>query len=179
MAERSLIGAIRTLVIGLGVVWSAFPIFMVVMSSFKTHVEIFTVPPTFIFRPTIENYLTLFRDWPQFVDDVAHGRPFVPRIEQAAKTDMSKLPQPRYDLVDHRKYLSASVQFSRGCPFMCEFCDIIIMNGRIPRTKTHDQTIREFQALYDAGWRGSVFVVDDNFIGNRVNVKQMLPQLAE
>ena len=73
MAERTLIGAIRTLVIGLGVIWSAFPIFMVVMSSFKTHVEIFTVPPTFIFRPTIENYLTLFREWPQFVDGVVNS----------------------------------------------------------------------------------------------------------
>lgn len=73
MAERTLIGAIRTLVIGLGVIWSAFPIFMVVMSSFKTHVEIFTVPPTFVFRPTIENYATLFRDWPQFVDGVVNS----------------------------------------------------------------------------------------------------------
>ncbi|MCL0048678.1 DUF4070 domain-containing protein, partial [Dehalococcoidia bacterium] len=66
------------------------------------------------------------------------------------------------------------VQYSRGCPYDCEFCDIIIMNGRVPRTKETSQLLREFDALYERGWRGSVFIVDDNFIGNKIRVKQML-----
>ncbi|MFH0929933.1 MAG: DUF4070 domain-containing protein [Candidatus Moraniibacteriota bacterium] len=71
------------------------------------------------------------------------------------------------------------LQFSRGCPFNCEFCDIIVMYGRIQRTKTPEQMLREFQSLYDAGWTGSVFVVDDNFIGNIKKVKEMLRRLIE
>ena len=66
------------------------------------------------------------------------------------------------------------MQFSRGCPFDCEFCDIIIMNGRKPRTKTPEQMIAELDALYAAGWIGTVFFVDDNFIGNKKLVKQFL-----
>ena len=84
-----------------------------------------------------------------------------------------------WSLIHFKDYAAMLVQYSRGCPFNCEFCDIIIMNGRIPRTKTPQQTIREFQALYDRGWRGAVFIVDDNFIGNRVNVKKMLPYLIK
>ncbi|UOM36135.1 radical SAM protein [Acuticoccus sp. I52.16.1] len=115
--------------------------------------------------------------WPRFVDDVAHGRPFVPRIEQAAKTDMSKLPQPRYDLVDHRKYLSASVQFSRGCPFMCEFCDIITIYGRKPRAKDPGEVIAELETLRRRGVR-TVFLVDDNLIGNKKLARGLLVELV-
>jgi len=71
------------------------------------------------------------------------------------------------------------LQFSRGCPFDCEFCDIIVMYGRRQRTKTPEQMICEFQSLFDAGWRGSVFVVDDNLIGNIKKVKEMLRRLIE
>jgi radical SAM superfamily enzyme YgiQ (UPF0313 family) len=70
-----------------------------------------------------------------------------------------------------------SVQFSRGCPFNCEFCDIIVLYGRKPRTKTPEQLVAELQRLYDLGWRRSVFLVDDNFIGNKRNVKLLLPAL--
>ena len=70
-----------------------------------------------------------------------------------------------------------TIQYSRGCPFNCEFCDIIIMNGRIPRTKTPEQIIAEIQSLYNAGWKKSLFIVDDNFIGNKKKVKEMLKKL--
>lgn len=71
------------------------------------------------------------------------------------------------------------VQYSRGCPFNCEFCDIITLFGRKPRTKTPEQMVKELEALYNAGWRGGVFIVDDNFIGNKQKVKKMLPEVIE
>jgi radical SAM superfamily enzyme YgiQ (UPF0313 family) len=72
-----------------------------------------------------------------------------------------------------------SVQYSRGCPFDCEFCDIIEIFGRVPRTKTNEQILSELDALFEIGWRGTVFIVDDNFIGNKPKVKQLLPKLIE
>jgi radical SAM superfamily enzyme YgiQ (UPF0313 family) len=68
-----------------------------------------------------------------------------------------------------------SVQYSRGCPFSCEFCDIIEIYGRVPRTKSIQQMLAEFEALRDLNWRGTVFIVDDNFIGNKKNVRLLLP----
>jgi radical SAM superfamily enzyme YgiQ (UPF0313 family) len=96
----------------------------------------------------------------------------------AAFPDVRRTPVPRWELVDLRHYATASLQFSRGCPFDCEFCDIIVMNGRRPRTKSPDQMLAELDALVDAGWRGTVFVVDDNFIGNRKCVKEFLTALV-
>ena len=90
---------------------------------------------------------------------------------------MEIVPTPRFDLIDHRRYASMSVQYSRGCPFQCEFCDIIEVFGRKPRTKTPAQILGELDSLRATGYRGSVFVVDDNFIGNRVAVAAMLPHL--
>ncbi len=72
-----------------------------------------------------------------------------------------------------------SVQYSRGCPFNCEFCDIIEIYGRIPRTKSNQQILAELDALLRVGWRGEVFIVDDNFIGNKKNVRALMPELAE
>jgi len=78
------------------------------------------------------------------------------------------------------KYSSLSVQYSRGCPFDCEFCDITVLNGRVPRTKDKDQLLRELDALYTRGWRSSVFIVDDNFIGNKRKLKEeILPAIIE
>ncbi|MBV8883653.1 MAG: B12-binding domain-containing radical SAM protein [Chroococcidiopsidaceae cyanobacterium CP_BM_RX_35] len=94
------------------------------------------------------------------------------------KPDVTHTPVPRYDLLDLDAYSDMSVQFSRGCPFQCEFCDIIVLYGRKPRTKTPAQLLAELQTLYDLGWRRSVFVVDDNFIGNKRNVKLLLRELA-
>ncbi|AFY62278.1 B12-binding domain-containing radical SAM protein [Synechococcus sp. PCC 6312] len=93
------------------------------------------------------------------------------------KPDVSQSPQPRFDLLQRDAYLMMAIQFSRGCPFNCEFCDIISLYGRKPRTKEPEQALAELQSLYDLGWRGSLFVVDDNFIGNQRNVKQFLRTL--
>jgi len=94
------------------------------------------------------------------------------------KPDITQTPIPRYDLLDLGAYSDMSVQFSRGCPFQCEFCDIIVLYGRKPRTKTPAQVLVELQTLYDLGWRRSIFIVDDNFIGNKRNVKLLLRELG-
>lgn len=110
---------------------------------------------------------------PQLVADMIEGR--VARVYRAeAFPDLSRTPVPRWDLVRLRDYAGMSVQFSRGCPFNCEFCDIVAMNGRVPRTKPPDQVIEELESLRRAGWKGLVFLVDDNFIGNRSRVKELL-----
>ena len=93
------------------------------------------------------------------------------------KPAVTETPIPRYDLLDLSAYDNMSVQFSRGCPFQCEFCDIIVLYGRKPRTKTPQQLLAELECIYDLGWRGAVFMVDDNFIGNKRNVKLLLKEL--
>jgi radical SAM superfamily enzyme YgiQ (UPF0313 family) len=93
------------------------------------------------------------------------------------KPDVTITPVPRYDLLEMAQYDSMSVQFSRGCPFQCEFCDIIVLYGRKPRTKTPAQLLKELDYLYELGWRRGVFMVDDNFIGNKRNVKLLLKEL--
>jgi radical SAM superfamily enzyme YgiQ (UPF0313 family) len=113
---------------------------------------------------------------PLFLEAIANGeeRGIFRAFE---KPDVSQSPMPRFDLLDREYYLMMAIQFSRGCPFNCEFCDIINLYGRKPRTKEPKQTLAELQALYDLGWRGSVLVVDDNFIGNQRNVKRLLREL--
>ncbi|TBW35988.1 DUF4070 domain-containing protein [Siculibacillus lacustris] len=91
--------------------------------------------------------------------------------------DVTTSPVPRFDLVDFRNYLYVGVQFSRGCPFSCEFCDIIELYGRNPRSKTNDQMLAELQRLYDLGHRGHVDFVDDNLIGNKKALRRFLPVL--
>ncbi len=93
------------------------------------------------------------------------------------KPDMSLAPLPRYDLLDMDAYSVMPVQFSRGCPFSCEFCDIIVLYGRKVRTKSNAQVLAELDLLYDLGWRDMVFLVDDNFIGNKTRVKELLNEL--
>ena len=113
---------------------------------------------------------------PQVAADLAAGR--VQRIYRAPRfPELARTPTPRWDLLRLRDYASMSVQFSRGCPYNCEYCDIIIMNGRVPRLKAPLQLITELEALAARGWRGSVFVVDDNFIGNKSKVKELLRAL--
>ncbi len=96
------------------------------------------------------------------------------------RPDITKTPVPLWSLINTKKYSSMSVQYSRGCPFNCEFCDIIVLNGRKPRTKDKEQVLVELDALYRLGWRAGVFIVDDNFIGNRRKLKsEILPAIIE
>ena len=111
--------------------------------------------------------------WPSYLEDLAAGRPTLTRYAQSERTDMSKVPKPRLDLIRSDRYRVASVQFSRGCPFQCEFCDIIVMFGRVPRVKTPEQVIAELQDVVEAGFR-QCFLVDDNFIGNKREAKKLL-----
>lgn len=95
------------------------------------------------------------------------------------QADVTTTPVPRFDLLDFSKYTQVSVQYSRGCPFTCEFCDIIEIYGRRPRTKTSQQILNELQVLYDLGYRGHLDFVDDNLIGNKKAVKAFLPELIK
>ncbi len=114
---------------------------------------------------------------PAFLDDFARGK--AERVySDPAKPDIALTPPPRFDLLRTEMYSTMAIQYSRGCPHSCEFCDIIELFGRKPRTKTPHQFLNEMTILYDHGWRGSVFVVDDNFIGNRREVRALLPRIA-
>jgi len=115
---------------------------------------------------------------PLFLEDLQKGAPKKIYTSET-RPDMAETPIPLWSLINIHDYATMAIQYSRGCPYNCEFCDIVIMNGRTPRAKTPEQMKKEFQALYDAGWRKSVFIVDDNFIGNRTAVKKMLPELIE
>ena len=116
---------------------------------------------------------------PLFVDALNRGETSGRFGAEGLKPDVTTTPVPRYDLLDLDVYSEMSVQFSRGCPFQCEFCDIIVLYGRKPRTKSPEQLIAELQRLYELGWRRSVFLVDDNFIGNKRNVKLLMPMLRD
>jgi len=116
--------------------------------------------------------------WPEFLADFAAGRSTKTVYEQSERTDLMALPKPRYDLLNAKKFASGSLQFSRGCPFECEFCDIIVTFGRIPRTKTPAQVIEELEDQVKAGYF-SVFIVDDNFIGNKKRARELLVELVK
>lgn len=110
---------------------------------------------------------------PQFISDLQAGTP--QKLYEAQHfPSLNTTPLPLWDLISLSDYVSMGIQFSRGCPFNCEFCDIIVMNGRVPRMKSNEQMIAELDALYDRGWRGTVFIVDDNFIGHKAKVKSLL-----
>src|SRR5436190_11769779 len=115
---------------------------------------------------------------PEFFTDLDRGE--AKRIYKAPeRPPMSISPIPDFELADIKSYSCMSVQYSRGCPFSCEFCDIIEIYGRVPRTKSNHQILTELDKLKDLGWRGPLFIVDDNFIGNKKNVRQLLPELVE
>ncbi len=92
---------------------------------------------------------------------------------------LDRTPLPDLDLINLKHYSAMAIQYSRGCPFNCEFCDIIEIYGRKPRTKSPAQVLAELEQLHERKWRGSVFIVDDNFIGNKKKVKELLPELTE
>lgn len=114
--------------------------------------------------------------WPQFLDEFSRGQPVAARYKQIIPTDMSKIPRPRFDLLKVSRYASGALQYSRGCPFQCEFCDIIVIFGRKPRVKEPDQLIAELENMRLVGFH-SVFIVDDNFIGNKAKAKALLEKL--
>ena len=111
---------------------------------------------------------------PMFVDAVKSGETKGIFRADGNKPDVTITPIPRFDLLEMGSYESMSVQFSRGCPFQCEFCDIIVLYGRKPRTKAPAQLLAELDYLYNLGWRDPVFMVDDNFIGNKRNVLSLI-----
>lgn len=122
-----------------------------------------------------EAELTLHR----FLSDIKNHR--AERIYSSRDwADLNTTPIPLWKLVNFKHYSSMCIQYSRGCPYDCEFCDITVLYGRVPRTKTKEQLLSELESLYQLGWRGSVFFVDDNFIGNRGKLKtEILPAIID
>jgi radical SAM superfamily enzyme YgiQ (UPF0313 family) len=116
---------------------------------------------------------------PQFFNDLLAGNPkHIYTTEDWA--DITATPLPQWDLIPVNNYSSMNLQYSRGCPYNCDFCEITVLYGKKPRTKTKDQVIEELEKLYFTGWRGPVFFVDDNFIGNKAKLKkEILPAIAE
>lgn len=116
---------------------------------------------------------------PLFLSDLEKGS--LKKIYKPDKwPDVSKTPIPLWHLADLKKYAFMNIQYSRGCPFNCEFCDIVLLNGRVPRTKDKDQILKELDSLYNCGWRRGIFFVDDNFIGNKVKLKgEILPAIIK
>ena len=114
---------------------------------------------------------------PPFLEDLQNGSPR--RVYQTDQfAELSRTPVPRWDLVDFKNYATMNIQLSRGCPYDCEFCNITVLLGRRPRIKSAGQIVAELDSLYAAGWRGDVFFVDDNFIGNKKLLKaEILPAL--
>jgi radical SAM superfamily enzyme YgiQ (UPF0313 family) len=116
---------------------------------------------------------------PLWLKDLQAGEPR--RIYTSAVfPQLSVSPKPLWELLDMKKYASISIQYSRGCPFHCDFCSITVLNGHVPRTKRSNQFLAELDAIYQTGWRGRVFIVDDNFIGNKRKLKaDLLPALIK
>jgi radical SAM superfamily enzyme YgiQ (UPF0313 family) len=116
---------------------------------------------------------------PEFITDVQNDA--LKRVyKQTVTPEMCQTPLPQWSLINMKHYSSMVIQYSRGCPFNCDFCDIVILNGHRPRTKSKDQILAEFDALHQQGWRGGVFIVDDNFIGNKQKLKkEILPAIIE
>ncbi|MBI4339013.1 MAG: B12-binding domain-containing radical SAM protein [Chloroflexi bacterium] len=116
---------------------------------------------------------------PSFIADLERG--CAKRVySSSVRPEITKTPIPMWSLIDLQDYAQVGVQYSRGCPFDCEFCDVIVLFGREVRTKTTQQFIDEFEALYQRGWRGFVFIVDDNFVANRGRLKRdVLPALIK
>ncbi len=147
----------------------------------KLNVKIVAGGPLFTSMPkefSEINYLVLNEaeiTLPLFLVDLKNGEP-KHLYSTAEKADISRTPIPRFDMIKMKQYVSMNIQYSRGCPWNCEFCDITALFGHVPRTKTALQIITELESLYRLGWRGSVFVVDDNFIGNKSKLKtEILP----
>jgi len=128
------------------------------------------------------NYLVLGEaeeNLEEFLTDLSSGR--AKKVYEVNKfPDIKKAVTPQWNLINKKNYNSMCIQISRGCPFNCEFCDIVRLNGRKPRIKTKEQVVNELEALYKWGWKGGIFFVDDNFIGNKQKIKdEILPAIIE
>ncbi|MGB8490910.1 MAG: B12-binding domain-containing radical SAM protein [Bacteroidales bacterium] len=110
---------------------------------------------------------------PMFLNDLRKGVK-TGRYFSGEKANLQQTVVPRYDLINFRNYIMIGLQYSRGCPYNCEFCDIIELFGRVPRFKSNEQIIKELQSVYDLGYRGHIDLVDDNFIGNKKKTKGLL-----
>jgi radical SAM superfamily enzyme YgiQ (UPF0313 family) len=116
---------------------------------------------------------------PPFLADLQNGCP-QPRYQSDKYPDIRLSPVPKWDLVEMKRYDAMSIQFSRGCPYSCDFCNITALLGHKPRTKTKDQVLSELDGIYASGWRKNIFFVDDNFIGNKKQLKtEILPALIQ
>ena len=116
---------------------------------------------------------------PTFLKDLEKGCP-EPFYTTRQKPDLKKTPIPQWDLINMKKYALMGIQYSRGCPFNCDFCDVTRLFGRVLRTKTRERIIAELDSIYAAGWRGELFFVDDNFIGKKnVLKKELLPAIIQ
>ena len=113
---------------------------------------------------------------PKFISDYEQGNAHHIYWDEY-KPDITETPAPKYDLIDLNDYSCIALQYSRGCPFNCEFCDIIEMFGRKPRTKDADQFIHEIESVFNIGYQGPIFIVDDNFIGNKNKAKELLKKI--
>jgi radical SAM superfamily enzyme YgiQ (UPF0313 family) len=151
----------------------------------KLHTKIVAGGP--LFTSTSENYKNVDHlvlneaeiTLPQFLNDLNEGNP-KQKYTSEEWVDIATTPLPLWEIVKTNNYTSMNLQYSRGCPYDCDFCDITVLYGRKPRTKTKEQVIAELDTLYFTGWRGPVFFVDDNFIGNKVKLKkEILPAIAE
>lgn len=116
---------------------------------------------------------------PEFLHDLENGQ-----LKHIYTTndwaDLSQTPVPSWELVDMKKYATLNIQYSRGCPYNCDFCNVTTLFGHTPRTKSAEQILRELDAIYEKGWKGGIFFVDDNFIGNRKKLKEdILPALIQ
>jgi radical SAM superfamily enzyme YgiQ (UPF0313 family) len=116
---------------------------------------------------------------PEFLKDFVEGKAKHIYSPGDKKADISVSPTPRFELIKFDRYLHVGIQFSRGCPFNCEFCDIIELFGRSPRVKNPEQIISEIQSLYDLNYRGHIDIVDDNFISNKKAAKHLLPKMVD
>jgi radical SAM superfamily enzyme YgiQ (UPF0313 family) len=132
--------------------------------------EVLDAGANFLFRGEAENTMQLF------LEALAAGET-QGVFQQDSKPAMADSPVPRFDLLRREDYTVMSIQTSRGCPYDCEFCDVVNLYGRKPRYKKPEQVLAELEALYDLGWRQEVFISDDNFIGNRKHALAILTQL--
>lgn len=116
--------------------------------------------------------------WVQFIQDFERGNHKSVYVT-TEKPHVTQTPVPRFDILKIQDYMTIPLQYSRGCSFLCEFCDIIVMFGRKPRTKTPHQMLEELEAVYQSRYRGQIFIVDDNFIWNKKEVKKFLAALID